>query len=339
MMSKTSFSLGDRTLDRLLSNLESLKHQEEISDAIISYFEGDYKAVLANLTSQALFGILSQAVLLPREQQDTFFEDSQFEGDLGTVLVLLTGLAAFNTFLQANVTGPPLELGNIFLEKGEDASFTDQCLKSLDVDGVSVYQYIPCVDLFCLARMVFTIYFPRITGGDFRDSKWMRIRINAYHQRLLSGVSAARLSDSAMLQNVIEKDLKELEVEIFGKESTYSTEAKVQFLLEKAQIYIMQGLDLKARENVKLAKTVSGFSYAFSGALGKRTKFQQTDISQLVVFAKSKESDGSQDDPAERLSGALEKRVILNGDASGQKSKNVPTALDLNDDTLLSTLR
>ncbi|EHK99596.1 putative TPR repeat-containing protein C19B12.01 [Glarea lozoyensis 74030] len=81
----------------------------------------------------------------------------------------------------------------------------------------------------------------------------MRLRINAYHQRLLSGVSFSRITDATALQNVIDKDLKELEAEIFAPSSTFATEAKVQFLLEKAQIHIMQGLDIKAKEDVKSA--------------------------------------------------------------------------------------
>ena len=332
-MAKVTSIPSDQTLDELLFELEAFKSHADISSEVNAYLDGDYRKILRNVTSQKLFSILSEAVLLPRHQQDAFFQENPFEGHSGTILVLLTGLAAFNAFLQGNVTGPPLELGNLSSVQGDSAAFMEQCLKSLDIDGVSVYQYIPHVDLFCLARMVFTVYFPRISDGNFVESKWMRVRINAFHQRLLSGISGGRLSDSTMLQDVIESDLKELGAEIFTSESTYSTEAKVQFLLEKAQIYIMQGLDVKAKDNVKLVKEVSGFNYALSGALGKRTKFQQTDISQLVVFAKSK-------DPAQAsgndISEASNYGTVSSRKTDGkQELKNVPNALKLNDDTLL----
>ena len=138
------------------------------------------------------------------------------------------------------------------------------------------------------------------------------------------------MSDFSMLQNVIEKDLKELEGEILGEKSVLGTEAKVQFLLEKAQIYIMQGLDIKARENVRMAKTVSGFSYALSGALGKKTKFQQNDISQLVVFAKSRESEEATSD---ELVGNLKDTTLTSG-----VKRSGPITLELNDDTLLESI-
>ncbi|PMD62625.1 uncharacterized protein K444DRAFT_524962 [Hyaloscypha bicolor E] len=322
--------LRDQTFDALLFNLESFKDHPELSEVVKAYLEGDYKTILRNPTSQTLYGKLVETVSLLRQDQDASFQDAGFRDDVGAVQVLIVGLAAFNAFLQANVTGPPTDWGNVFPKKDNEAACREQCLKSLDVDGVSVYQHIPYVELFCLARLIFTVFFPRIIGGEFRDCKWMRVRINAYHQRLLSGLSGGSMSDFSVLQNVIEKDLKELEGEILGEKSSLGTEAKVQFLLEKAQIYIMQGLDIKARENVRMAKAVSGFSYALSGALGKKTKFQQNDTSQLVVFARSRESEEATSD---ELVGSLKDTTL----SSGVK-RSGPTALELNDDTLLESI-
>ncbi|PVH82157.1 TPR-like protein [Cadophora sp. DSE1049] len=327
-MSQISTLLGDQSLDALLFNLESLRDHSELTEVVSQYLDGNYKAVLQNAASQTLYGKLVETISLARPEQDVAPRDAGFDSEAGAVQVLIVGLAAFNAFLQANVTGPPLDFGDVFPAHGERDAFKEQCLRSLDIDGVSVYQYIPYVELFCLARFIFTVYFPQIVGAELSDSKWMRFRVNAYHQRLLSGVSGARLSESTVLQDAIDRDLKGMEDEILGDKSTFSTEAKVQFLLEKAQVYILQGLDIKARENVKLAKTVSGFSYALTGALGKRTKFQQNDLSQLVVFAKSSESDVS----TEALSKDLKESTISNGDSTK------PEALHLNDDTLLESI-
>jgi len=331
-MAQNTQILDDGTLDSLLFNIESLKQEEELSVVVTSYLEGDYKAVLHNPTSQALHGKLSKY----NEDQKISFDVAGPQSDIDTILIFISGLAAFNAFLQANVTGPPLDFKGIFGNDGSNPEFRNKCLKSLDVDGVSVYQHIPHIDLFCLARLVFTDYLPKIVKTGVRDCKWMRVRINSYHQRLLSGLSGGRLSDSTLLQDVIEKDLKELEEEILAPESKYPTEAKVQFLLEKAQIYIMQGLEIKAQSNIKLAKNVSGFSYALSGALGKRTKFQQTDISQLVVFAKSDAADSMK--PLEALTSNLKESSIEKGDEGVDELHSGPTALNLDDDTLLENI-
>ncbi|KAK0642129.1 hypothetical protein B0T16DRAFT_421056, partial [Cercophora newfieldiana] len=95
----------------------------------------------------------------------------------------------------------------------------------------------------------------------------------------------------------------------------WDAKEKVQFLVEKANICIMLGQDIRARETLRAAREMSGFVYALSGALGKRTRFQETSISQLVVLAKSGEAGSAGEDVAAK-----------------------PEALALNDDTLLENL-
>ncbi|TVY16810.1 TPR repeat-containing protein [Lachnellula arida] len=250
------------SLDTLLFNLESLKGISELSEVVTSYLEGDYKPILRNPTSQSLFSKLSETISRPRAQQDAALQSLNSSTQTSAILIFVSGLAAFNTFLQANVTGPPLDLSGVF---STSTALREQCLKSLEVDG-----------------------------------------------------------------NVIKRDLEGLENEIFAKDGGFGTGARVQFLLEKAQIHIMQGQDFKAKEDVRMAREASGFNYALSGALGKRTKFQQNDLSQLLVFAKSRESNESS---TESLSGALKDSTLSAEDRKG------PEALDLNDDTLLETIK
>ncbi|KAE8442573.1 hypothetical protein EG329_003060 [Mollisiaceae sp. DMI_Dod_QoI] len=327
-MSETSLIARPKCFDALLFSFDSLKHIPELADVVTSFLDGDYKAVLRSATSQTLYGKLVEKISSSRNDQDAALQLEEPKSENGTIKVLLIGLTALDAFLQANVTGPPTSWHDVFPSTNPEigVDFREKCLRSLDVDGMSVYQHIPHVELFCLARFVFTAFFPRIVDGEFRDVKWMRIRINEFHQRLLSGASAGRLSESTMLTDIIEKDVKELEDEIFAEDSGFGIDAKVMFLLEKAQIYIVQGLDLKARENVRRAKRVAGFEYELSGALGKRTKFQQNDTSQLIVFAKSRDDKGA----VENSSTAPKSSGVSNG--------NAPAALDLNDDTLLESI-
>ncbi len=321
--------------DAILDDLGALKKHKELSDSVDAYLKGDYGMLLKSPRSQELFKLILGR--LHRDNNEELsklpWEYGNFD-DIDSAHALLTGLVAFNAFLQANVTGPPLSAQSLLFgqvtELTDIASTRKRFLKSLDMDGLSVYQHIPHVELFCLARAIFTEYFPRVAKDQIYDSKWMRIRINVYHQRLLSsGTSNSRLSDSATsLQTQIEADLMALEAEILVSKSTYSTETKVQFLLEKAQIFIMQGLELRAKENLHMAETVSHFSYALSGALGKRTKFQQKDTSQLVVFAKSNEIVSSEADYSTRRELQIARDTTQNG----------PIVLDLNDDTLLESI-
>lgn len=250
------------------------------------------------------------------------------------------GLAAFNAFLQANVTGPVLtheqaDLAAPYLGSKE----IDLGIRSLDVDGVGVYSFIPHIELFCLARHVIENVNSETewaaaeaeTGARGGVSlAWMKLRLHVWHYKLF--IQPSLSSGSVFTKNVgmsevpslvekIQEGLARVESDVLGEAwevsdnaSKYSSEDKVRFLVEKANVCIMLGQDVKAREALKHAAELDGFVYALSGALGKRTRFQDKSTSQLVVLAKS----------------AVER--VREGD------EQVPGALPLNDDTLLEQI-
>ncbi|KAL1872432.1 hypothetical protein Daus18300_004403 [Diaporthe australafricana] len=250
------------------------------------------------------------------------------------------GLAAFNAFLQANVTGPVLthdqaNLAAPYLESKE----IDLGIRSLDVDGVGVYSFIPHVELFCLARHVIenvdseTQWTAAQAEAGAREAvslAWMKLRLHVWHYKLF--IQPSLSSGSVFTKNVgmsevpslvekIQEGLARVESDVLGEAwevsdhaSKFSSEDKVRYLVEKANVCIMLGQDVKAREALKHAAELNGFLYALSGALGKRTRFQDKSTSQLVVLAKS----------------AVER--VREGD------DQVPGALPLNDDTLLEQI-
>ncbi|KAK0732225.1 hypothetical protein B0H67DRAFT_477973 [Lasiosphaeris hirsuta] len=249
------------------------------------------------------------------------------------------GLAAFNAFLQTNVTGPVLDslcrvegqfigaapgLGTTTLHQVRHA-----CFRSLDVDGVSVYPHIPCIELFCLARWVFA----GAVSGDYgglegeagasRSLAWLRLRADAWLFKLLTQpslgagsvfVKSAQWSDVPSLQAGVDKGLKDVERVLFAEGGRWSQEEKAMWLVEKANVFIMLGQGNEAKEELARAREMSGFVYALSGALGKRTRFQEKSTSQLVVLAKS-------------------------GAEVGVEVGAKPEALALNDDTVMESLK
>lgn len=254
---------------------------------------------------------------------------------------LQDGLAAFNAFLQANVTGPVLTRDQIDLAAPYlDSPEFDLGIRSLDVDGVGVYPFIPHIDLFCLARHVIENV---ASESDWTAAQaqtgfqgpvslaWMKLRLYVWHYKLF--IQPSLSSGSVFTKNVgmsevpslvekIQEGLARVESDVLGEAwevpgaaSKFSSDNKVRFLVEKANVCIMLGQDVKAREALKLAAELNGFVYALSGALGKRTRFQEKSTSQLVVLAKSsvETSKGGEEDEA-------------------------PQALPLNDDTLLEQI-
>lgn len=324
------------SLDEILCDFSLVKSVPGLEKYVSLYQSGAYQQILNKGYGRLLWNEFLERLPQHNEGQKPESWKPEVDCPFWAMKALIVALAAFDAFLQANVTGPPLSAASLFFAPDVPAEKVkrqrEECFQYLSIAGLSVYQYIPHIELFAFAKAIFTEYFPR---AQLLDTKWMRIRVNAYHQRLLSsGVSNIRLSDSvAELQAQMEHDMKELERDMMSEQSRYSTEAKVQYSLEKAQIYIMQGLDVKAKDNLKKAKDISRFSYALSGALGKRTKFQQNDISQLVVFAKSY-ADGK-DEKANGTDGIAK----ASGDAKINEEKTAPSALKLDDDTLLEDIQ
>ncbi|KAI0508874.1 hypothetical protein F5B22DRAFT_378862 [Xylaria bambusicola] len=215
-----------------------------------------------------------------------------------------------------------------------------RCQRSLDTDGVSPYPHIPYIELFCLARFLLA------TGGVLPSAHsiplakhlaWSRLRVNLWHYKLLTQPSlgpgslytkSGRWTDVATLQELIQASLTDAETALFGSGATSETiqdfqwpsESQILFRLEEANCHILLGNDTKALQALEDATRLRGFIYALSGALGKRTRFQENSFSQLVVLAKSLQL--SSESTKER----------------GEK-ETAPSALLLNDDTLLEKIQ
>ncbi|KAK4097881.1 TPR-like protein [Parathielavia hyrcaniae] len=272
--------------------------------------------------------------------------DGDGDGSVSARDRLTVGLAALNAFLQGNVTGPVLDEKKVRMLQGrfQGLSLRKACLRSLEVDGVSVYQLVPLVEVFCLARWILLggggsegqlDSEPEVVGGlnggagrESLSGPWLALRVRVWHYKLLTQPSlgpgsvfnkAAQWCDVPSLRDEIERGLEEVGGEVLGDGagagSGWGRPEQVRFLVEKANVCVMLGQDVKAREALRRATELSGFVYALSGALGKRTRFQEKSTSQLVVLAKSGEMAGA---------------------GSGDLAK--PQALALNDDTLLESL-
>ncbi|TGJ82528.1 hypothetical protein E0Z10_g6252 [Xylaria hypoxylon] len=223
-------------------------------------------------------------------------------------------------------------------------NFRSLCQRFLDIDGVSPYPHIPYIELFCLARFLFVTgdILPNAQSNPAaRHLAWMRLRIHFWHYKLLTQPSlgpgslytkSGRWTDVATLEELITTSLTDAGAAVIGTgtpgeasgeasgSSSWPPESQVLFRLEEANCQILLGNDTKAHQALQNAAKISGFAYALSGALGKRTRFQENSFSQLVVLAKSQTLSS---EPVE---------------GHGVK-ETAPSALPLNDDTLFENIQ
>ncbi|ENH75165.1 TPR repeat-containing protein C19B12.01 [Fusarium oxysporum f. sp. cubense race 1] len=286
--------------------------------------------------------------------------------DIDIPQALAVGLAALNAFLQVNVTGPVLPesaaLSTLFTKawasqqsddaKKSHAHLHKACLSYLEVDGVSPYAYIPHLELFALAKYIITQELCQVANdvveipSEEKPTKssvaWTQLRVNIWHYKLLTqptlghGSNFARSSqwsDVPTLASQILDGIDNVRSKILGEEvwasgdDGWSRDDKVQFLVEAANNYILLGRDDKANEAIKEASQTSGLEYALSGALGKRTKFQENSISQLVVLAAKPDALQLNDD-------TLHEEIQFTRETNGNDKKaSLPAALaDLSPD-------
>ncbi|UKZ80420.1 hypothetical protein TrVFT333_008179 [Trichoderma virens FT-333] len=219
------------------------------------------------------------------------------------------------------------------------------CLRYFEVDGVVPYAYIPYLEFFSLAKYILVeslasetkdiFELPSAEGASTKHSlAWERLRVNIWHYKIITQPSlgsssnfnkSSQWSDVPTLATQISNEIdairgKLFSTEVWATEETWTREEKALFLIEAANNYILLGRNDKAKEALDEAAQATGVAYALSGALGKRTKFQENNLSQLVVFAKS----------------ATEQDIAATAGNEDDEAK--PDALKLNDDTLLEEI-
>ncbi|RVX75957.1 hypothetical protein B0A52_00314 [Exophiala mesophila] len=203
---------------------------------------------------------------------------------------LKIGYTALEAFLQANATGPPLDFNSehsvfpdTYRRQGLE-SLKNELLQSLTIDGIAPYSLTPHIELFWLAKIILSN--PILAEAGFNGRR-ARFRVNYWHQKLLAEASSSLhdqlYTDGDVLHHQLQSRLT------FG--GAAAEEHFVEFLVERAVIRTHYADGALARQDLALAATTRHFQFILTGALGKRTKYQNRDLSQLVVLAKSRDHE------------------------------------------------
>jgi len=113
-------------------------------------------------------------------------------------------------------------------------------------------------------------------------------------------------------------------------------EIQGRILLEQGILYHTLQNDKPAAEHFVRAAKANGLDYELTGAPGKRTKFQQFDVTQLVLLARSRKTPEDRNKTEEKGSKSEEVSPIQKAPKDGTGGgPAIPETLSLNDDTLL----
>lgn len=175
-------------------------------------------------------------------------------------LTLSDAIDALQLFIQINFTGPAVDL----------SAYKDLDREKLSVDGESASRLANMPQLLVAAIEAFE---------RLQHPIWLA-RALMIQQSLLTNCSGS-----------LHKRVIELYSEANMKDFASSEEEITLLLAELTRAYLLFDDLSKAKETLDLAISQSGLVVAITGIKGKRTKFQQHEISQLVCLAVSKFED------------------------------------------------
>ncbi|KZT37536.1 hypothetical protein SISSUDRAFT_1034074 [Sistotremastrum suecicum HHB10207 ss-3] len=205
---------------------------------------------------------------------------------------LCLAISALYAFIQQNWTGPSLDISSEYSG--------DEFIGQLACGGEPAYHLVQSPGLLLLAQRYTSGSFNHLQGVD-----WWRLRIATIHQLILDSPVLLPTHLDSPLDSLSSLLIKADQLDLTGR-----------LMLERGMILHYLQSNKKAADYFVEGARVVGLEYELTGALGRRTKFQQVDHSQLVLLAQSRDRSSS----PSKLSPI---------------KMSMPETLALNDDTLL----
>lgn len=285
--------------------------------------QGDFKAVFNSPQLQALLKLGSNDLSLSFHDLLPGTSNSSSKDPNLQFIRLIAGITCLNAFIQVNWTGPDLDITplQIFSIDGiSEKELNQKATAELSRGGEPAYHLTQHASLLRVAQIIFE----EVDLGLCQSAPWWRLRLTRIHQHVLD--------EPVPFPPSIAGDLSPLYSSFCSDRDLLGRLALEHGLLEH-----QVGQDKAASELFIKAARYFGLEYELTGALGKRTKFQQTDVTQLVLLAESRRRSSAEEKiqgSDARGDGAADDQEKIQ-ENSKESKPTLPETLALNDDTLL----
>ncbi|KAF7272418.1 tetratricopeptide repeat protein 27 [Rhynchophorus ferrugineus] len=233
------------------------------------------------------------------------------------------GIACLVAFTQVNFTKPdPSEKVRKFLKK--DIFKPQDFSKMLSYNNEEINSLTEFPQLLVTAKIIFEWCIVNSVVNI-----WWYWRALYLHQQCLEELSPSLLSDADRLYKLLQIN------------PTLKDNIKIALDIEVAQLYLLFRHVSKAKEHINSATDLLNLKYDYVGVLGKRTKYQEKEISQLALKVSQQITEEKNSNVIiEKINGNLENAVqqydfdiALNTDESV-----LPKNLPLNDEVRLDNV-
>ncbi|KAJ6590225.1 hypothetical protein B0H10DRAFT_2092792 [Mycena sp. CBHHK59/15] len=262
----------------------------KVTNLAKSVVNGDFGTALKSVHAKKLF--TPPAPTGEGQNLRIIHPDSPFTGDPSDddAVRLILAVACLHAFVQVNWTGPDLDFKVLDILQIESSGTTEDTLNQravaeLAYGGEPAYHLTQYAMLLRLAQLLLDV-----PSQHCPSAPWWKLRVFLVHQQILDEPAPLLPSIITALETLT--PLYASDPELSGR-----------LELEQGLIQHQVSQDKLAAEYFVKAARAMGLEYELTGALGKRTKFQQNDLSQLVLLAEShlKIEDSSKDTTPEQL--------------------------------------